>query len=42
MFDTLIVLLEEFLESVNFEKMSRQQKNIKNFPACKELTNFNP
>ena len=33
---TLIVFLKIFLAKVNFEK-SADDKNMKNYPACKEL-----
>ena len=35
--DTLMVFLKEFFEKVNFEKISRRQKSVQNYPACKEL-----
>ena len=38
LFDILIVLQKEFFENVNFEKkISRRQKCMQNYPACKEL-----
>ena len=39
-FDTLIylVILKEFFEKINFLNMSTDDKIIKNYPACKELT----
>ena len=38
LFDTLIVFLKEFLEKGDFEKISRRQKIMQNYPAGKELT----
>ena len=38
LFDTLMVFLKEFFKNVNVEKISRRQKIMKNFPACKELS----
>ena len=32
--DTLIIFLKEFLEKVDFEKNSRQQKTKKNYPGA--------
>ena len=32
-----MVFLKEFFEKVNFEKISRQQKSMKNYPGGKEL-----
>ena len=34
LFDTVLV----FLEKVDFEKINRQQKSMKNYPVRKELT----
>ena len=35
---SLIVFLKEFFEKVNFEKISADdKKNLKNYPACKDL-----
>ena len=33
----MMVFLKEFFEKVIFEKISRRQKIMKIFPACKEL-----
>ena len=33
LFDTLIVFLKEFFEKVDFEKKSRQQKSMQNYPV---------
>ena len=30
--------MKEFLENVDFEKISRQQKSMKNYPVGKEIT----
>ena len=36
--DSVRLTLKEFFEKVNFEKkVSRRQKNMQNYPACKEL-----
>ena len=32
-----MVFLKEFFPSVNFEKISRRQKSMQNYPACNEL-----
>ena len=32
LFDTLMVFLKEFFNKVDFEKISRQQKSMQNFP----------
>ena len=32
LFDTQMVFLKEFFEKVDFEKISRRQKSMKNFP----------
>ena len=37
MFNILMVFLKEFFEKVDFEKINRQQKSMKNFPGGKEL-----
>ena len=37
-FNTLNVFLKEFFKKVNFVKISRRQKSMQNYPACKELT----
>ena len=35
---TLMVFLKEFFETVDFEKkISRRQKSMQNYPACKRL-----
>ena len=36
-FDTLMVFMKEFFEKVIFEKISRCQKRLKNFPGGKEF-----
>ena len=38
LFDTLTAFLKEFLQKVDFEKISRRHKFMQNYPACKELT----
>ena len=38
LFDTLMVFLKEFFEKVDFEKISRRQKSMKNYPGGKEFT----
>ena len=35
--DPLIVFLKEFFENVDFEKVNKRQKCMKNYPACKVL-----
>ena len=35
--DILVEFLKEFFKKVDFEKLSRQQIGIQNFPAGKEL-----
>ena len=35
---TLMVFLKEFFEKVDFEKISRRQKSLKNFPEGKRLS----
>ena len=37
-FDTPMVFLKEFLEKVDFEKISRRQKSTENYPVGKDLT----
>ena len=36
-FDTLMVFLKEIFKKVDFEKISRRQKSVKNYPEGKEL-----
>ena len=38
LFDTQTVFLKELFEKVDFEKVSRRQKSLKNFPGGKMLT----
>ena len=32
-----MVFLKEFFQKVDFEKIGRQQKSVKNYPVCNEL-----
>ena len=42
MFDTLIVFLKAFFEKVNFEKKSAEDnKGMKKYPACNDLSPYN-
>ena len=34
---TLIGFLEDFFEKVHFDKISRAQRSMHNYPTCKEL-----
>ena len=36
--DTQMVFMKEFFEKVDFEKISRRQKSMFNFPGSKELS----
>ena len=36
-FDTLMVFLKEIFKKVDFVKISRRQKSVKNYPEGKEL-----
>ena len=37
-FETMMVFLKEFVEKIDFEnKVSRRQKKMQNYPACKDI-----